>query len=281
MHRVKMMKLREVWLALALAGLFALAACGDGEGVFVSLPDEEENGENDNGDESEPAEGDYRIGTGSGEDFEEGVLEIDPDTISPGASAMVLATVVDGEDDYEPVGEDFEVQFNSDCVETEQASIDAEASTNEDGVAEATYEDDGCEDSDEITASIQVDTGGDVTETREATGIITIDEGDGSSLVFRSALPQTEQSYKLWFQLNDSQGQPIPGQQIDFSGAGEGAGLRLSRDSGMTDSDGLIGVAVYPVEGHDAESVRIKAHAAGLTSSSYSLPIETGDSDSR
>lgn len=248
------MKYRSI-LAILFLALLALAGCGDDEGS-ISQP----GGGGDDGSGGDETV-DVRIGNGSGNNFEEGVLALGMETISSGGTTSVSGTLVDSAGSL--VNESYEVEFTSTCVENGQATINSPRSS-VDGEFETTYTASDCTSSDSIEATVSLDD--ETTITASAT--VQIEPGDLGSINFTSAEPSSialkgmggvdrSETSRVTFQVRDVTGAGIPDQDVSFTLSTQVGGIELTADSATSDSDGLVATTVQ--SGTVATPVRVSA----------------------
>lgn len=281
---------RLIWMLLFVS-VFALAACDNDEGSLSQagtgdVEDDDDNGDDDEDDAPQAAIGDLEIGSGTGEDFEEGVLETDVDPVSSGGTNTITATVVDTEEDNEPVDQ-VEVAFSSACADQDEASIDDFVDTGVDGRAQASYDADTCQDSDTVTAQIDVQVDDGETASRTAEISFDIEDAVAGSLVFNSAQPtdlglkgmgglDREQSSQVEFALQDVNGNPIPNETVSFELNTDVGGVELSEDSVQTNDSGIARTSVKAGTAPAPVRVIARAENQNLQSTSGLISISTG-----
>lgn len=268
------MKNRSI-LAILFLALLALAGCGDDDGS-ISQPG---SGDDDGGGDGDTAV-DVRIGNGSGNNFEEGVLTLGMETISSGGSTGVSGSLVDS--DGSLVSERYEVEFTSSCVESGDASINSPRSS-ADGEFQTTYTASGCSGSDTIEASVSVGDESTIT----ATATVQIEPADLGSISFVSADPQniglrgmggagrTETSL-VTFQVRDVTGAGIQGRDVNFSLSTAVGGIELTTDTATSDEEGNVSTTI--ISGTVPTPVRVNAQVAntGIETQSELVTISTG-----
>jgi len=266
------MKFR-VLIALALIAMFALSACNSGSS---SLSDPG-NGNDDNGDgggndgsgESDD-NGDASgagliIGSGEGDDFDTGSLALGMPTIATGGSTGVSGRLTDENGD--PPQNEHEVHFSSNCLDEELASMESPVTT-VNGAFSSTYTAEGCNDSDAITATVEV-SDGEESSTLSASATVSIESGELGSVAFVGADPnsiglrgmggvgRTETSV-VSFQVRDISGAGIAGRDVAFTLSTEVGDIQLLNETATSDSSGIVSTTVK--SGTVAVPVRVNAH---------------------
>jgi len=280
-------------LAFILAAMLVLSACGSDDSLIggggdddsTDVDDGNDNGEDngeDNGGDGSSLMG-LMIGSGSGDDFNEGELELQMSTIAAGGSTGVLGTIVD--EDGELADGEYQVTFHSDCMEDGLAEINSPVSALN-GEFSTTYTATGCSGSDTIQARVEIPSEG-TSETIIATADVEIEPAELGSITFESAEPRTiglqgmgnmgiPEASEVQYQVSDVTGAPIPGQQVEFSLSTSVGGIELSTDSTTTDNQGIARVTV--TSGTVPTPVRVNATAvdANVSTQSAPLTISTG-----
>lgn len=205
--------------------------------------------------------------------------------ISAGGSVGFNVALVD--EDNQRITDAYLVEFTSNCVTAEQATLDTDVST-VNGEASSTYTDDGCAGSsgtkDQITARV-VTTDDTLTATQE----IDIRPEVIGAISFSSALPQNimlqgssdasqSKSIVTFFVSND-QAAPLANQVVEFNLTTEIGGLALSSQTGVTDTEGQVFVDV--IAGSVPTAVRVNASVSSasgevLTTQSDAISVTTG-----
>jgi hypothetical protein len=205
--------------------------------------------------------------------------------ISAGGSVGLNVALVD--DDNQRVTDAYLVEFTSNCVTAEQASVDTDVST-VNGEASSTYTDDGCAGSsgarDQITVAALV---ADVTLT--ATQEIIIRPEVIGSISFSSALPQNivlqgssdaiQSQSTVTFVVSNDQAEPLSNQTVVFSLTTEIGGLGLSTETAQSNAEGQVFVDV--IAGNVPTAVRVNASVSSasgevLTTQSDTISVTTG-----
>lgn len=175
------------------------------------------------------------------------------------------------------------VSFTSPCSVSEKAVLTATALT-VNGVATASYRDNGCIGTDTITASV----GG----MASSSSTLSITPPVAGYIQFISASPQSislkgtggagnSESSKVTFKVIDNNGNPAAGKSVSFSLSTSVGGVVLSATSAVSDSSGQVFVNV--ASGTVSTPVRVQASTptstALLTTQSDMLTITTGIPD--
>lgn len=175
------------------------------------------------------------------------------------------------------------VNFSSVCTISGQAELTAVVTT-VNGVATASYLDNGCAGNDTVTASVN--------GIISVSGILTVTPPEAGSIQFESVFPSSgfmnlkgmggQETSLVTFKVVDSSGNPIGGKIVDFSLNTSVGGITITPTSAI--SDPLTGNVVVSVQaGTIATPVRVsaKTEAASttLTSQSSKLVISTGIAD--
>jgi len=193
--------------------------------------------------------------------FDKGTIDLSSTQISAGGTASLTLVVLDG--NFDPVS-GAQVSFTSDCAaRTDQnsgeplAALTNSASSNGNGVVTATYQANGCEGDDKITAE-EAGSG------ETASGTLNVLSPIIGSIRFDSASKQNIQikgtgdsTATLTFQVLDVQGDPVEDEEVQFELTTDVGGLSLASSSGLTDADGLAKAIVNA--GFIATTVRVRA----------------------
>ena len=175
------------------------------------------------------------------------------------------------------------VSFTSACTVNGKAELTAEVTTIN-GVATASYLDNGCAGNDTITASVSGIT--------TAPGTLNVTPPEAGSIQFDAVSPSSgfinlrgmggQETAQVTFKVVDSSGNPIGGQEVIFSLNTSVGGITMTPTSAT--SDPLTGNVVVSVQaGTIATPVRVSAMTVAgsttLTSQSSKLVISTGIAD--
>lgn len=203
------------------------------------------------------------------ENFIEGkiALSIAESSISAGGTIGLSVDLIDRNGDL--IVTPLPVTFTSNCVQNSNASIDGSVlSIN--GKASSTFEDINCAGAtgtdDVILASVTVD---DITNTANETITITGEQlgsiefisAEPSSIVLKGTGGQNKQETStLTFKLKSQLGNVLAQQKVDFALNTSVGGITLSRNSGFTNSQGLVSTQVSA--GTVPTAVRVAASAS-------------------
>lgn len=164
--------------------------------------------------------------------------------LAPNGTTALQVVVVQSNDTSTGLDTPLTVDFSSLCSASGLAIIDTGITT-VNGIASATYEANGCEGTDDITATVQELSG--IT----ATGSLNVADAAANSIQFISADPTTialqgtggagrQEFSTLTFRVIDEAGSPISGQVVSVSLSTTLGGVSLTGD---TNSDGDLDVA--------------------------------------
>lgn len=164
--------------------------------------------------------------------------------LAPNGTTTLTVVVVQSSDTTAGFDTPLTVNFSSLCSASGLANIDTGITT-VNGIASATYEANGCEGTDDITATVQELSG--IT----ATGSLTVADADANSIQFISAEPTTialqgtggagrQEFSTLTFRVIDEAGAPISGQTVSIELSTTLGGVSLTGD---TNDDGDLDIA--------------------------------------
>ena len=224
---------------------------------------------------------DVRIGhfNNSGE-FIEGKIatSIDNNTVSSGGTLGLHIDLIDSNNNR--ISAPTPVTFSSNCVENGNAVIDQNVITIR-GKASATFEDINCAGvsgtEDIIIAAVNENI-------NIASEVITILGDQLGSIEFVSSAPTAivlkgsggQETSTLTFMVKSTLGNVLPQQEVMFSLDTDVGGISLSRESGLTNSQGLITTQV--VSGTTPTVVRVTA-AATMNNNGNSTTVQTQSSE--
>lgn len=201
--------------------------------------------------------------------FNEGViaLSVNNSTISAGGTLGLTVDLIDG--NGVRVQTPTPINFTSNCVVSETATIDGSIFTIN-GSAQATFEDLSCAGTtgtnDAIVASVTING---ITEVATATisilseqlGSIEFISAQPASIVLKGTGGQSKQETSLLtFKVKSSLGNILSQQQVDFSLNTNVGGITINPQSGLTNSQGLITTQVQA--GTVPTAVRVSAKAS-------------------
>ena len=205
--------------------------------------------------------------------------------ISAGGSVGLNVALVDA--DNQRVSAAYLVEFTSNCVSADQATLNTDIST-VNGEASSTYTDDGCAGSagtkDQITAKVVT-----ADETLSATqeidirpevvGSISFLSVESGSILLRGTGDSSESQSTVSFSVFNQNGTPLAGQTVAFSLTTEIGGIELSVTSAISDESGQVQTLISA--GNVPTSVRVNASITDLngevlTTQSSAISITTG-----
>jgi len=267
-----------------------LTACGGGGGdVSGSSDTEGDTGSVDTGELTTSASIDTpSIGTGTGDSYQEGVLNISSTSLSAGGSTQITATIVDaGNSNKKIVSEEYTIVFNSSCSSDGRAEFSKEEVTTSSGEITVTYTAKGCSGEDFLTFGLYP-SGLAVSGNRlaVASGLLTVAPAEVGSLGFVEAsssavsiktignnvLPKTS---VLTFRVSDTSGNPVANKEVGFALTNTAGGISLALDSSVTNENGEVNAVVLAGTVHAVTYVIATTFATdGVTSiSTSSLPV--------
>jgi len=190
-----------------------------------------------------------------------------------GTSSVSVTVLNNGAPHMTPLS----VAFTSVCASSGKAVLTPSVTT-VNGVATASYRDNGCNNTDAITASVA--SGASVTQS------LVVMSPSAGSIQFVSVLPGTialkgtggsgrQETAMVTFRVLDNSGNPIGGKTVNFGLSTTLGGLALSSYTAI--SDPVTGnVVTSVVAGTMSTSVRVTASDGTLTSQSDQLSVSTG-----
>ncbi len=225
-----------------------------------------------------------RLGNGSDANFAEGVAHVSLAQISAGGTTVVSVSLVDEQ------GELFtgiaELSFSSRCTESGTATLSPIVTTSN-GLATNTYLAKGCIGEDTIQVNATV--GG---VNLSATGLVSVLQAEVGSIIFESLSTkhiaiqgagsiERPESSTIFFQVLDTNGNPINGKDVSFILSAISGGVTLDPSTATTDSEGLVQTVVN--SGAVSRTVSVTASIDGtdpvISTSSSELIISTGIPD--
>ena len=224
------------------------------------------------------------MGSGTGANFQAGVLGVSNASLSAGGSTTLQAVLM--QSNGQLYTQSTSVSFSSPCQSTGQATITTPVVTST-GNASATYVATGCSGSDVITASAAVGN-----TPLSANGTVTVAAGTIGSVIFVSANPTNvalrgtgssghPEVSTVIFRVLDSSGGPRVGTTVNFSLNTTVGGISVSPTSAQSDANGNVQTVVQG--GTVATTVRVTATVQGVTpvlsTQSNQLTITTGIPD--
>lgn len=275
---MRMAAMRNNALALKplTAGLLALAltACGSGISTNSGSTTTTTSG-------GGTTTASVELGNGSATGFQNGALALSSSSISAGGNATVTATVVDASNADALYTNSTTVAFTSTCAAKGTATITPSSQVTTSGTVVVTYTATGCAQTDLITASTTFNG-----QLITATANINVAPATIGSIQFIGALPTIiglqgmggVTSSKVTFQVNDNNGNPVPGATVTFTVKPTVGGITLNPTSGTTDSSGQAFTFVQAGTQHTVVNVTATAKISGVTKSTQSsaITISTG-----
>jgi hypothetical protein len=287
------------YLAALFLSLF-LTACGGGGDSVVGESEETANASDDSTTTDDTASGggtdggtpvavtvdSPAIGSGVGDGFLDGVLDIEVSNLSAGGSTLITANIVDLDNSNEQVvSQQYTVTFSSSCASDGRAEFSKENVTTSSGKISVTYKATGCSGSDLI--SFVLYSSEDTTSSvAVASGAVTVAPAEVGSLLFVDAsapaisiatigdniLPK---STTLTFRIVDTSNNPIANKAMSFRLTNETGGVNLALTESVTNESGEAEAVVNAGTAHGVTYVVASTLAAdGITSiSTTSLPV--------
>jgi hypothetical protein len=262
-----------------VCGLFLLlTACGGGGDA--EKPWDVANTDTTTTDETTAATTVVYLGSGSGDSFIPGNLQVALSSLSAGGSTSITATVADADGNLsqDPVT----VSFTSACSSQGLASIESPIVV-VGGIANTTYTATGCSGDDVITASTTVNE-----NTTTATGTVTVQPANVGSLHFVSTDPDLigikgaglNEVATVQFMVLDTEGNPVFGQDVSFSLNTTIGGITFNPTQATSNLSGIV--ETYVQSGTIATTVRVTAvldSNPAIATQSDGLVIATGIPD--
>jgi hypothetical protein len=224
---------------------------------------------------------DLRIGSFVGNDFNEGVIDIQPqDELSPGGTATLTVAVVNEFDNLAATDE--RVLFTSECIARKLANLSANPATVT-GEATITYTAAGCEGEDAITATL-VDTPSTATGTlsvaplSSTAGKIVFVDADPGVIVVKGTGDgqQRQEQSEVVFKVTDLNDMPIPGVDVSFELSSTEGGLSLTSTTDVSDLNGEVQAEVNAGTLPTTFFLFATIDAAGVSTTSELLAVSTG-----
>lgn len=206
--------------------------------------------------------------------------------LSAGGTTVLTVVVVSSDDLSSGFDTPLTVNFSSSCSSAGTASIDTGITT-VNGIAQATYTANGCEATDEITATVDELSG------ISASGSVTIEEASVGSIVFVSADPAEINLFgagidttTLTFQVLDTVGQAAAGETVTAELSSIVGGITIDGESdgnatSITDSEGNVSFTIQAgsVPGSPRVTATVDVAGTEISTLSESLSINTGQPD--
>jgi hypothetical protein len=225
-----------------------------------------------------------QMGSGTGANFQPGVLGIGNATLSAGGSTSLTAVLQqsDGTLFTQPAT----VTFSSPCIANGLANVGAPVQTSS-GIANATYAAAGCSGADSVTATATINS-----SPVSAAGSITVAASTIGSIVFESATPPNialkgtgdtsrPEASTVIFRVLDATGGPSSNADVTFSLNTSVGGLAIGPLTAKWGTDGRVQTVVNA--GTAATTVRVTATVTSVTpniaTQSNQLTVTTGIPD--
>lgn len=234
-----------------------------------------------------PSTAPAKIGSGSGNNFANGTITVGvgSNQLSAGGATSLTVNVVDAQNALATTST--QVTFNSPCFAAGESKFKAGTTetnkiTTETGEATITYQANGCQGADPITASIVING-----QTVSANASITIAQDVVSTITPVSIIPTQigikgtggQETAAVKFQVLGSTGAPIKNVDVDFTLSSTVGGLSLASSEGRTDAKGEV-VAVVQSGAKSANvSVTATARIAQVSTQATGLIVSTGVPD--
>ncbi|TNC86039.1 MAG: hypothetical protein CSH37_05730 [Thalassolituus sp.] len=280
-----------------------LTACGGGgDPVGGSTSDTgESTGDTGASVDSTVVVGNAEVGTGSGESYQDGALEITSSALSAGGSTLISANIVDADNDNQLVTtQEYSVVFSSACASEGRAVFSENEKFVSSGRVTVNYTASGCEGEDEITFTIYDSEDG-VADSGEvqsvAKGTVSIAPQEVGTILYvgtetpamsiktigNAVIPKQS---VLVFQVLDKDGNPIANREVAFELTVSTGGIELSQEAVFTNDNGEVQAIVNAGTSHATTSVIASTLATDgnsiISTTSSGISVTTGivDQDS-
>ncbi|HHM05243.1 MAG TPA: DUF11 domain-containing protein [Gammaproteobacteria bacterium] len=225
------------------------------------------------------------MGSGTGSGFTANVLAVAVTSLAAGGSTSVTAVLADASGN--PYVPSVDVAFTSTCAASGRATLTPATVPTVAGQATATYSAQGCQGTDTIIATADIDGTG-----VSASGTVTVASADLGSIQFVSAEPTLmflkgtggangSETSRVTFRVVDKSGGPVADKTVTFSLNTTVGGLSLTPSSAVSDDSGLVQTVVQA--GTVPTPVRVTATVSGTTpeigTQSDQLAVTTGIPD--
>jgi hypothetical protein len=264
--------------------LLTLAACGGGgssaSGNFDGTGGPAPGTGGGGGVPPAPTPAAYKIGTGSGGTYQDGIISASDTDLEAGEAITLRVNVVTAENEVPTAP--FTISFTSPCVATGLAVLGTQTIVTQ-GLFSITYTNNGCSGEDIVTARI-------VENGDTATVKLTLREAQVLSVSFVSTTANQlslagiggNETAELTFKVTGAQGSAVAGKLVNFTINSQvgGASILAGRESGLTDQNGEVRTILK--SGTIAGPVNVKAiHAeTGRQGLSGDITISTGVAES-
>lgn len=214
--------------------------------------------------------------------FQNGALLISSSSVSASGSATVTADVVDHNAGDSLYTNSAIVTFTSSCANTGKASFNPASVTTTTGAATTTYSPSGCVGQDTITATTtangqQISANGNIAVAPSTVGSIQfISPPDPPNISLQGMGGPT--SSKVTFEVDDVNGNPVPGATVTFALSSSFGGVSVNPTSGTTDKSGQVFTFIQAGSQHTSVGVTATVTLNGVTkhATSTSVIVSTG-----
>lgn len=228
-----------------------------------------------------------KIGFGSGNAFVSGTIGVGVGNNQLSAGGITTLTVNIVNSSNALVTTSSQVTFNSPCYASGESifkvgTAETNKITTDTGEATITYQANGCQGGDNITATVSIGSG-----SGSATATLTIAQDVVSSITPVSITPTQigikgtggQETSAVKFQVVGSTGAPIKNVTVDFTLSSTVGGLALASSSGVTDTKGEV-IAIVQSGAKSANvSVTATARVAQISTQATGLIVSTGVPD--
>lgn len=264
-----------------------LAACGGGENTAIDRSNPASSSGISSGSNSSVVDttSPSKIGSGSGANFQRGVIGVTNDITELSAGGSTTLTVYIVSSTNTPIAEPIDISFISDCVAANKAILKDSGGevTNSvstiNGRATVSYTANGCVGDDTITASASI---GGTTQYAQVT--LSVEAGVVGSIQFTDANPKTislkgsggVENSVVRFRVLDGNGAPVEKATVLFTMTTTSGDVTLTPASALSDGEGYVTTTINA--GTVATTVSVSATIEGtkISTSSGSLTISTG-----
>lgn len=260
-----------------LAGLlFTLAACGGGGGGSFD-------GQTPPATPPTPTTPSYSIGTGTGSNFQDGVLTASQATLSAGETTTIRGNAVVSNNSNSPIDDpgSVTVRFQSVCEASGRATF-GEVVTNTSGLISVPYTNTGCEGEDTVTATLYVEEraidSASVKLSMVTPEVLTVSFVATTSDQLSLAGIGGNESTEVTFKVAGPQGVPVGGKQVGFSvnALAGAASILPGRETGVTDQNGEVRTVLVSGTVPGPVNVRAEHLESGKQGLSSDIIISTG-----
>jgi hypothetical protein len=185
------------------------------------------------------------LGSGTGSDFNEGIMSTTVTNLSAGGTTAISVNIVNvASNNSLYSGLPVTIAFQSQCVESGLATFSTENVTTSSGIATTTYQAEGCVGNDTITAKYKAATASVTVAVSPAdVNSIGVNEISTNTIAYGDYGTSTYPNISIVsFILSDDRGNPVNGQTVEFeiSSADDNHGATLSNTSDTSDNNGIV-----------------------------------------